>query len=458
MPSIRNILLSILTIASVMASAQSHMLVKSDSILLLFDNRFLVLDSIIFSKHYDKVGKRDIFSESTRKFGETLAADSIYSEALRKYIETQEKVLKSATGLQVTGQGYYRLDNKLGVLDDEDAVSRYNAKLQAEIRWNFFNSALFKQKGRLKEFEILADIDRLAHAKETRGSEYARQREFYRARQDSSMCKILSLRLQNLELLADAYMFLLNAQNIGSDDILSTLNEKAEAERKLAALTVNGLSTKSIYTNDVYIIKLDTAKFLKYVEENQADFKIARRRMDLVEQKAKNTSYWNDVDASPFIRYSYYSREYLPNSSNIDAGIYFKLPINNTAAKQRNAYLAQKEALCAEQYLRMRQIEDEVNFVAIEVDRLNKSIIGEYKRSIELIRYLEIRKKAYDNRQGEFNRLARMKEYNAYLFSLERLLEFQYSRDQQIASLAKFLTGESISNFCSISNLSDITK
>lgn len=454
----RYIFLHILLVTSVVARAQTSLLASSDSILLGFDNRFIVLDSLIFSTTPPAEDNRDIFIESTRKFGDTLIADSLYNEAMRNSVNAQAKVIKSATGLQLNGQAYYRLDKNLGFIDDDDAVSRYNAKFQADIRWNYFNSGLFKQKGRIKEVAIKADIDRLAYAKETRGTEYARQREFYRARQDSAMCRILSLRVKNLDMLADAYMFLLGFQNISSDDIMLTLSEKAEAERKLVGLSVKNLTAKNISRPDAFIIELDTAKFLNYVLSNQADFKIARRRMDLAEQRAKNTSYWSDFEASPYLRYSYYTREYMPNSSNLDLGLTFKVPLNNTAAKQRQAYLAESEAIGAEQYLRMRQISDEVGYVATEVERLNNSIYGEYQRSLELKRYIDMRRNAYNNRNGEFNRLARMKEYNAYLLCLERLLEFQYSRDQQIAGLAKFLTGESVSEFCSISNLSDITK
>lgn len=458
MPTIRYILLSFMTIISVLANAQSAVFAKSDSILMGFDNRFSVLDSLIFSKSDKTSSNRDIFLESTQKYGDTLYADSLYDEAMRKSVDAQAKVIKSATGLQITGQTYYRLDHNLGIIEDDDAVSRYNGKVQAEIRWNFFNSGLFKPKGRIKEIAIQADIDRLAYAKETRGTEYARQREFYRARQDSAMCRVLSQRVKNLGMLSDAYMFLLDVQNISSDEMMLTLSERAEAERKLAGLSVSGLAPGNLSDPDAFIVEIDTTRFLNYVQANQADFKIARRRMDLAEQRAKNTSYWNDVDASPFIRYSYYTREYMPNSSNVDAGIYFKIPINNTASKQRNAYRAQSAAIGAEQYLRMRQIADEVCYVATEVERLNNSIRGEYRRSLELKRYLELRKAAYDNRQGEFNRLARMKEYNAYLLCLERLLEFQYSRDQQIAGLAKFLTGESVSDFCHITQLPENPK
>lgn len=457
--SIKRFLPSILILlTSVFAHAQTSMLTKSDSIIMQFDRRFVELDSLMVSDHLPDLDSRDIFLDATRKYGDTLTADSLYEEALRKSVDTQAKVIKSATGLQVTGQTYYRLDKDLGIIEDDDAVSRYTAKFQAELRWNFFNSGLFKRKGKIKEAAIKADIDRLSYAKETRGTEYARQREFYRSRQDSAMCRILSQRVINLGMLADAYMFLLTAENISSDDIMLILSEKAEAERKLAGLTVSDLPTKSLSEPDAFIVTLDSAEFLKYVEQNQADFQIARRRMDLAEQRAKNTSYWNDVDASPFVRYSYYTREYMPNSSNLDAGIYFKIPINNTAAKQRDALRAESEAIGAEQYLRFRQIADEVNYVSTEVERLNNSIRGEYRRSVELKKYIDMRRYAYEHRKGEYNRLARMKEYNAYLLCLERLLEFQYSRDQQIASLAKFLTGESVGDFCNISNLSDNPK
>lgn len=446
--------LAVIVSFSALAQDRLALMQKSDSILSLFESRFVVLDSLIFGNNSGKSVTSDIFIQASKKYGDTLLADSLYNVALEKSVRAQAKYIKSPTGLQITGQTYYRLDDHFGFNEEDDAVSRYNAKFQAEARWNFFNSGLWNTKGKIREAVIQADIDRIAYQKETRGTEYARQREFYRAMQDSAMCRILSNRVKNLSLLSDAYMFLLQYENISSDDIMLILSEKAEAERKLVGLTVHDLEATDLSSPDAFIVKLDTARFLKYVEENQADFKIARKRQELFEQRAKNTKYWDDVDCSPFIRYSHYTRSFLSNSANVDAGIYFKFPITNEASKQRAAFRAQGEAIGAEQYLRMRQIADEVVFVATEVERLNNSIYGEYKRSIELRKYIDMRKNAYENRLGEYNRLARMKEYNAYLLCLERLLEFQYSRDQQIASLAKFLAGENVSDFCSIENLS----
>lgn len=425
-----------------------------DSILAGFDARFIVLDDLIHrdgTKSMTAAAYTDMaFDRSRQKYGDTALADSLYNDALQNSVDKQARFIKSATGLQITGQTYYRLDGAIGLDDDDNAVSRYNAKIQAEARWNFFKSGMWKRNGRIHELELQADIDKIAYEKETRGTEVARRREFYRALQDSALCSILTHRVSNLSMLSDAYTYLLANENISSDDLLNILNEKAEAERKLMGLTAQGVVADDLSQPFACIVELDTAAFLKYVEVNQADFKIAAKRQELFEQRAENESYWNDIDISPFIRYSYYTRPYLKNSSNVDAGVYFKIPINTEAKKHRDAFRAQAQVIGAETYLRMRQIADEVSYVSVEIGRLNRSIEGEYRRSIELRKYLAERKRSYENRKGEYSRLARMKEYNAYLVCLERLLEFQMSRDQQIASLAKFLTGESVADFCRV--------
>lgn len=423
-----------------------------DSILAGFDARFVVLDTLIHkeeSKSMTAAAYTDMaFDRSRQKYGDTAIADSLYQDALWKSVHEQSRYIKSATGLQITGQTYYRLDGAIGLDDDDNSVSRYNAKLQAEARWNFFKSGLWHKEGKIREITLQADIDKIAYEKETRGTEVARRREFYRALQDSALCSVLSHRVTNLAMLSDAYTYLLHNENVSSDDLLGILNEKAEAERKLMGLTVQGVVADDLSQPFACIVELDSAAFLRYVEANQADFKIAAKRIELFEQRAKNESYWNDIDVSPFIRYSYYTRPSIPNSSNVDAGVYFKIPLTNEAKRHREAFRAQAEVIGAETYLRMRQIADEVSYVSVEISRLNRSIEGEYRRSIELRRYLAERKRSYENRRGEYSRLARMKEYNAYLVCLERLLEFQMSRDQQIASLAKFLTGESVADFC----------
>ncbi len=451
----RYVILIVAVVSTAQIFAQLRQKLDPDSIIAKFECRFAMLDSLIFNVNGSNHKTQSYsFNAASQKFGDTLIADSLYDEALKKSVDAQARFIKSATGLQVSGSTYYRLDNEFG-FDEDDAVSRYDAKVQAELRWNILKSGLYNRSGRIQEAEIQADIDRLSYAKETRGTEYARQREFYRTYQDSALCAVLTHRVANLKLLSNAYLYLLGNENISSDNLMNILSETSEAERKLAALTVCDVFSRDLSMPDAFLVRLDTTAFLKYVEMNQADFKIAQRKRDLLEQRAKNESYWNDVDVSPFVRYSFYMRPYADNSSNVDAGIYFKLPISGESAKKRKALIAQGEAISAEQFLRMRQIADEVRSISIEVERLNRSIEGEYRRSLELKNFIATRTNAYSNRRGEYDRLARMKEYNAYLLCLERLLEFRYSRDAQIASLAKFLAGETVSDFCSVEFLSD---
>ena len=75
----------------------------------------------------------------------------------------------------------------------------------------------------------------------------------------------------------------------------------------------------------------------------------------------------------------------------------------------------------------------------------------------ELKKYLTLRGNAYDNRVGEYNRLARMKEYNSYLSCCEKFIDFQYRKDCCIADLQKFLTDESVLRFCREIPLDSVT-
>ena len=115
-------------------------------------------------------------------------------------------------------------------------MSRYKSKVQAELRWYPFQSAVFKRKGRIREQELRGMIDRLAFDKEELGMLVERQKEVFRNASDTLLAGVLLHRINNLNMLSDAYLYLLGNQNISSDDLLQILNEKAEAERLLATL------------------------------------------------------------------------------------------------------------------------------------------------------------------------------------------------------------------------------
>lgn len=411
-----------------------------------FELRFAELDSLLHPSRdvaTDLSGDRRVPAP-----GSVAVSADVIDQALDRRVEAEIKEFKSRTGLQITGQTYYRLDEGLG-MDEDDAVSQYNAKVQAELRWSPLQSSIFRRKGTVNEIRLKGELDRLAYEKNRLGMSVVRQKELFRSRYDSLLCGILRHRIDNLALLSDAHDYLLHNENISSDGLLEILNEKAEAERKLMSVGGNRYpQARDLSCPAVRLVMVDSARLLQHICDRQIDLKELGLRMALLEQREANTDYWNNVDIAPFVRYSYYTRTALPNSSNVDAGISFRLLLSAESKRQRQSIRAERGLLGAEHDRLLARVYDEVRFILDGIGRLNLSIEGEYRRSRELLHYLAVRKEAYANRIGEYDRLARMKEYNSYLMCLEKMAEFQYQRDCQIADLARYLTDEPVETFC----------
>lgn len=422
-------------------SAQNQ---RGMEILANFDKRFEHLDSLIF-------GTRDGSHPASLSVAGTSSSASDTRDNLNKAIDHRVEAeigeIKSLTGLRFTGQAYYRLDGELG-MDEEDPVSVYKGKLQAELRWYPFQSALFMREGRIKEQKIRGQIDKLAYDKEDLGMLVERQKEAFRQYSDSLMGGVLLQRIRNLNMLSSAYLYLLENENIPSDDLLQILNEKAEAERMLASLPGRHLPALDLSRPAGYFVVIDTTAYMEHVRRTQADLSTLQLQMDLLEQQEKNTSYWSEVNAAPFVRYSYYTRPHAPNSSNIDAGLVFTIPLSFEFWKKKDALKAQRYILSAEESHLSTRIMEAINAILLDIERYNNASLGEYRRMEELKKYLTLRGNAYDNRVGEYNRLARMKEYNSYLSCCEKFIDFQYRKDCAIADLQKFLTDESVLRFC----------
>lgn len=426
---------------------------KGLDILKDFDSRFVSLDSLIFHTE-----PQSCYPGNMRR-GElqpSLTADrAALDSAINARTKAEIGIITAQTGLKFTGQTYYRLDNSLGIDEDDDGVSRYKAKVQAELRWYPFQSAVFKRKGRIREQELRGQIDRLAFDKEELGMLVERQKEVFRNASDTLLAGVLLHRIGNLDMLSNAYMYLLGNQNISSDDLLQILNEKAEAERLLATLPGGLPAATDLSSPSGMIITVDTAAFLNKVRSTQADLSTLKLQMELLETQASNTSYWTEFNAAPFVRYSLYTRS-MGNSSNVDAGVVFTIPVSKEFSRKKASLRAQRDELAAqENYLATRLIET-AKAILDDIDRYNRSAIGEYRRMEELKRYLQLRKTGYDNRIGEYNRLARMKEYNSYLMCCEKFIGFQYNRDCAIADLQKFLTDTSVLTFCKETPLDNI--
>lgn len=412
-----------------------------------FESRFSLLDSIIHRQGADVV--RPEAQAVTHRVApviqayDTVRVDSIIDNEINARISAA----RSVTGLSVNGQIYGRLDEGFG-LDEDDALSRYKSKIQADIRWNIFGSALINRKGKANEIRLRGEISKLDYRREDIGRLVAWQKEQFRIHYDSLLSGVLAHRIHNLALLDDALSYLLREGGISSDDLLTVLNEKAEAERLMATIASPSAPAGNLAAPGAVIVNVDSARLMSFISRYNVETGSLVLRQQLLDQQIANTSYWTTLNISPFIRYSYYMRPVIDNSSNIDAGVSFIVPISGETGKKRRALRAEKEVLALEQDRLTAIIADNIHLILLDIDRMNRSIRGEVTRLADLRSYLALRQKAYLGRIGEYNYLDRMKEYNAYISCCERLLTYSYQRDCMLASLQSYLPDVSILSFC----------
>ena len=165
-------------------------------------------------------------------------------------------------------------------------------------------------------------------------------------------------------------------------------------------------------------------------------------------QQMQNETYWQRLNISPFVRYSYYFRTNLPNSSNVDLGINFNIPLTGEAAKKRAAMDAERMVMQAEFQQVEQKILENIRVVLLDIQRLNRISLAELDRMEDLKRYLQIRSNAYTNRKGEYNIILRTKEYNTYLLCWEKFLSYQYQRDCLLMTLQTYIPEISVFDFC----------
>lgn len=440
----RLLLILIVICATTMTYAQPD---GSQRLFDTFEQRFVALDSLIFVSSDADSATADHpavhFQHWWIAQDSTSAADSL----ITNQVNAEVRAMKHETGLALTGQTYYRLDEGLA-LDEDDAVSRYKAKVQVELRWNFLNSSLIHRQGRQQAIELQGDIERIEMDKANLARLLAENQEFYQQKYDSLLSGILQHRLVNLTLMNDAQMYLLEHGNISSDEMLDIINDKAEAERALMAMSKTYPMANDLSHPSGLVVEIDSAGLLGYIREHHADLHLLQLQSELLAQQMENHSYWTKLNISPFIRYSYYFRTDLANSTNVDFGVNFNIPITGEAGKKRAAMNAKRMIIDKEKEEATKKIEENIRAILLDIERLNRVSTAELHRMQDLKRYLQIRSHAYLNRKGGYNIILRTKEYNTYLVCWEKFLSYQYQRDCLLMTLQTYLTDTSIFDFC----------
>ncbi|MDE5840141.1 MAG: hypothetical protein K2H49_04405 [Muribaculaceae bacterium] len=415
-----------------------------------FDRSFDEMDSLIFGR---AASRTEVFTGGAVpgiEKSESSAISPNLDMALRANTEAKIHEGNGATGLQLTGQAYYRIAGNGGVDDvaGDTGQGFYRAKIQAELRWYFLQSSLFGKEGRRNIALLEEKIARAGYEKEKIDiNEYMVQYEIDRY-YDSISSGVLQHRVALLQLLDDAQRYLLGNENISSDDIVRTLNDRLDAERKLSEIEGTYPAALSLAGIKASTVRIDSAALIKHVASEQGDMKILQLRMELLSQREKNVKWWSQIAVAPFIRYSNYFRHGLPDTYNLDAGITFTVPLNDEFRRKKRTLLSERSVLESEEERLSRRVADKTAKVVAEVGRLDRASVSEIKRIREIREYLKDRNHAYINGRGEYNRLSRAREYTMYVACLERLIEYQYRRDCLIANLQSLLPDESILSFC----------
>lgn len=419
---------------------------KSDRILAKFDGLFDSLNSLIFREE----GAGNSFTDLYRMFRptDTVTMTSQLDAALRARTAAEIAEGNAKTGLTFQGQAYWRLDNTLGI-DDEDQSGFYRFKVQAEARWNFLSSGLFGREGRRKEAELKETIDRV-HQRKVREdvSDYF-LRDNLRNYYDSLMAGVLQHRLNSLGLILEAQAYLLENENVTGDALLPIMDEQLTARRKLTAIEGKYPLSTDLSHIDGYTIVLDTAKLMNHVRETMVDLELLELQAQLLDQQAANVNWYSTLNISPYARISYYGRDNLAKSTtNVDAGLAFIVPINNIAKKKRKHIETERDIILSQEAFLDARMSDKVNYVARELLRLNRESIAEGNRILEIKKYLAQRRNSYDSRYGQYNRFTRAREFNLYLLCMEHLIDFQYHRDNLLAELQSLVPDLPIVQFC----------
>lgn len=442
------IVLIILMLSSLPVDAQSQR--KDELLFQRFETHFNMLDMLI-SRHVQSISDTGLIQmETAVQMPDLNTMDSLIDAK----VESQQHALKAETGLLFSGQTYYRAGKELGLdYDEDDALAAYSVKAQAELRWNIMNSSLINRKERFRELSLKGELERVSLEQEYANKMIKRQKEYLLKEYDSLLVSVLKLRINNLQLLTDAQMYLVSERSISTDELLKLMDEQAIAERLLETIPKDyPIASQLVRPQGGVTIQIDTAQLKSYIRENALLLHTLDLQLEIIRQKEETAGYWNSLSFSPFLRYSYYIRPEMKNSSNVDIGVAFQIPLSAQESRKKKALTAERLQKTMEKEEQTAMLMEEVEAILLEIERANRGLAGELKRIEVLREYMLHRRKNYQGHVGEYNFISRIKEYNHYLTCWENYYSYQYKRDCCIADLQVLLLQQSVFDFCIIKN------
>lgn len=407
---------------------------KNENVLKHFNNRFAQLDTLLNHPIWvqSPVINLGLNRQHTADIRNT---DSLY------WAKTAHEQLAIArhNGLEVTGQVYARPDAYFDAdNDNEDQVAQYKAKTQAELGWNIINSKFYQGKEKKAKVALANELSRLQSKKRLTADIYEKAAEELTEQYNFYIGTIIAHRLDNLDIMNEAYQYMLEKDRISNDKMLKVMNEKLAAEYDISILCSDrDISNKPIYRMKPTRIVVDTTALWRHIDEESIDARIVMVKEQIADNDSKLANYLSTTRITPFARWSSYWQSNNKISNNGDIGVRFTIPIYNENPRKRKALETEKEIIRNSRSTDVKEIKQSVGILLKRIENLNQAIATEAFHIEQTGKYIDMRRFAYKNQKQGYNYLMRMDEYTGFLESMERMYKLMLNRGLAIINIEK---------------------
>ena len=407
---------------------------KNENVLKHFKNRFAQLDTLLNHPIWvqSPVINLGLNRQHTADIRNT---DSLY------WAKTAHEQLAIARhhGLEVTGQVYARPDAYFDAdNDNEDQVSKYKVKTQAELGWNIINSKFYQGKEKKAKVALANELSRLQSKKRMTADIYEKAAEELTEQYNFYIGTIIAHRLDNLDIMNEAYQYMLEKDKISNDKMLKVMNEKLAAEYDISILCSDrDISNKPIYRIRPTRILVDTTALWHHIDEESIDARIVMVKEQIADNDSKLANYLSTTRITPFARWSSYWQSNNKISNNADIGVRFTIPIYNENPRKRKALETEKEIIRSSRCTDVKEIKQSVGILLKRIENLNQAIATEAFHIDQTGKYIDMRRFAYKNQKQGYNYLMRMDEYTGFLESMERMYKLMLNRGLAIINIEK---------------------
>lgn len=407
---------------------------KNDNVLRHFKQRFAQLDTLIKNPIWVKAPVIEL-GLNKQHHADINKTDSLFwSKTAHEHL-----ALNRHNGLEVTGQVYARPDAYFDS-DEDDAkeVSKYKMKVQAELGWNIINSKFYQGKEKRTKIALANELDRLQIKKRQTADIYEKTANELTEQYNFYIGTVIAHKLDNLDIMNEAYQYMLEKDRISNDKMLKVMNDKLEAEYDISILCSDrDITNKPIYRIKPTRVVVDTAALWEHVDKESLDARIVMTKLEIANNESKLNNYLSTTRLTPFARWSTYWQSNDKFSHNGDVGIRFTVPIYNENPRKRKALETQKEIIMNSRSTDVKEIRQSVNILLKKIENLNQAIATEAYHIQQTGKYIDMRRFAYKNQKNGYNYLMRMEEYTGLLESMERMYKLMLNRGLAIINIEK---------------------